>query len=357
MIRAVVTGGGSAGHVVPALPVIEALQTLDWSITYIGTDSGLEERLVAHLGIDYFGLRPGKLRRYWSVENLTDACRVPLSVLRACRMLGRIRPDVVFSKGGFVAFPVVVAAWLRRIPVVAHESDLSPGLANRLTLPFTTSLCVNFDATKASARRVIHTGTPVRESLLRGDRDRGLAAAGFSGERPMLVIVGGSLGAERLNRIVREAIPALTGQFDVLHVCGAGKVDPACVGTAGYEQRDFVAAEWGDILAAADLVVSRSGANALHELLTLRKPNLLVPLPAQASRGDQIENAAFAAGRGFSVVAAEADLTADALVEQVAALHHDADAWRQRLQAFPVPDSTGLIVAELEAALKGRSER
>ena len=357
MIRAVVTGGGSAGHVVPTLPVIEALQARNWNITYIGTDSGLEERLVAHLQISYFGVRPGKLRRYWSLENLVDAFRVPTSILHALRILGRVRPDVVFSKGGFVAFPVVVAAWLRRVPVVAHESDLSPGLANRLTLPFTTSLCVNFDATRVNARRVIHTGTPVRESLLQGDRDRGLAATGFSGARPFLVIVGGSLGAERLNHIVREALPALTGDFDVLHVCGGGKVDPAHLGTAGYEQRDFVGDGWGDILAAADVVVSRSGANSLYELLTLKKPNLLVPLPALASRGDQIENAAFAASQGFSMVVAEADLTPDALVKQVTALHHDAPSWRRRLDAFQAPDSTGLIVGELEAALKGRSKR
>ncbi len=357
MIRAVVTGGGSAGHVVPTLPIIEALQARNWNITYIGSDSGLEERLVAPLGVGYFGVRPGKLRRYWSFDNLVDAFRVPLSILQVFGILGRIEPDVVFSKGGFVAFPVVAAAWLRRIPVVAHESDLSPGLANRLTLPFIASLCVNFDATRVNARRVIHTGTPVRESLVRGDRERGLTATGFSGERPILAVVGGSLGAERLNLIVREALSALTQAFDVLHVCGAGKVDPSYLGTAGYEQRDFVGKEWGDILAAADLVVSRSGANSLHELLILRKPNLLVPLPASASRGDQIENAAYAETAGFSMVVAEADLTPDVLVDRVTALHRDSLSWRERLDAFQALDSTRLIVAELETALKSRPKR
>ena len=357
MIRAVVTGGGSAGHVVPTLPVIEALQARNWNISFIGSDSGLEERLVAPLGVRYFGVRPGKLRRYWSFDNVVDAFRVPLSVLQAFRVLGRIRPDVVFSKGGFVAFPVVVAAWIRGIPVVAHESDLSPGLANRLTLPLVASLCVNFDVTRAYAKRVIHTGTPVRRSLVAGSRERGLIAAGFSGDRPILAVVGGSLGAEHLNRVVREALAALTGVFDVLHVCGAGKIDPSYVGTAGYEQRDFVGEEWGDILAAAAVVVSRSGANSLYELLTLRKPNLLVPLPALASRGDQIENARYAESAGFSMVAAQADLTADVLVDRVTALHRDALSWRQRLQAFVPPDSAGLIVAELEAALKKRPER
>lgn len=357
MIRAVVTGGGSAGHVVPTLPVIEALQARNWNISYIGSNSGLEEQLVAPLGVSYFGVRPGKLRRYWSFDNIVDAFRVPLSVVRVFGILGRIRPDVVFSKGGFVAFPVVVAAWLRRIPVVAHESDLSPGLANRLTLPLVASLCVNFDATRVNARRVIHTGTPVRESLVAGVRERGLIATGFSGDRPILAVVGGSLGAERLNLTVREALSALTNVFDVLHVCGAGKIDPSYLGTAGYEQRDFVGNEWGDILAAADLVVSRSGANSLYELLTLGKPNLLVPLPASASRGDQIENASYAESAGFSMVVAEADLTPDVLVDRVTALHRDAFSWRKRLNAFEAPDSAGLIVAELEAALKKRPKR
>ena len=357
MTRAVVTGGGSAGHVVPAMPVIEALRAREWEITYIGSDSGLEERLVAPLSVPYVGVRPGKLRRYWSFDNVVDAFRVPLSILQALRVLGRIRPDVVFSKGGFVAFPVVVAAWLRRIPVVAHESDLSPGLANRLTLPFIASLCVNFGTTGVNAKRVVHTGTPVRESLVRGNRDRGLAAAGFSGDRPVLAVFGGSLGAERLNLVVRDALSSLTRTFDVLHVCGTGKIDPAYLEVAGYEQRDFVGAEWGDILAAADLVVSRSGANSLYELLLLRKPNLLVPLPASASRGDQIENAAFAEARGFSMVVAEADLTSGLLLDRVTALHDDAPSWRARLQAFQAPDSTGLIVSELEAALKVRAKR
>ena len=357
MIRAVVTGGGSAGHVVPTLPIIEALQARNWDVAFIGSDSGLEEGLVSPLGISYFGVRPGKLRRYWSLENLVDAFRVPVSILQVFRILGRVQPDVVFSKGGFVAFPVVVAAWLRRIPVVAHESDLSPGLANRLTLPFTASLCVNFDATRVGGRRVIHTGTPVRKSLLYGDRARGLAATGFSGDRPILTVVGGSLGAERLNLVVRDALPGLTDVFDVLHVCGAGKVDSSYVDTRGYEQRDFVGGEWGDILAASDLVVSRSGANSLYELLVLRKPNLLVPLPALASRGDQIQNAAYAESAGFSMVVAEADLTPELLVERVIALHRDSFSWRERLDAFRAPDSVRLILAERDSALKARPKR
>lgn len=345
-----VTGGGSAGHVVPTLPVIEALQIKGWNVTYIGSDSGMEEDLVAPFGVRYLGVRTGKLRRYFALANLTDAIRVPFGVLQALCILRNVKPDVVFSKGGFVAFPVVLAAWLLKIPVVAHESDLSPGLANRLSMPFVSSLCVNFDATSLEGKRIVHTGTPIRSSLICGKSDRGLATAGFSGERPFLIVVGGSLGAERLNEIVRAALSALTETFDVLHVCGAGKLHEQLWDRGTYVQREFVNDGWGDLLAAADVVVSRAGANALYELLYLGIPNLLVPLPAAASRGDQVENAAYAREEGFSLVVEEKELSAEVLVESVKSLYRDLDVWRERLAKFVVPDSTKLIVSELDMA-------
>ena len=352
--RAVVTGGGSAGHVVPALPVIEALLADGWEVSYIGSPTGLEERLVAPLGIAYDSVRSGKLRRYFSLANAVDALRVPWGVLQALRILWRRKPDVVFSKGGFVAFPTVVAAWLLRIPVVAHESDLSPGLANRLSLPFLKTLCVTFSATQANRAQVVWTGTPVRQALTQGDRGKGFAAAGFSGTRPVIVIVGGSLGATRLNAVADAARPQLTATFDVLHVRGAGNLDPGA-DAAGYAQREFVADGWGDILAAAAVVVSRAGANALFELLCLGKPNLLVPLPATASRGDQIENAAYAERLGYSVVIQDAELNAAGLVAAVSTLYRDRAVWRRALARFQPPDSVPLITAQLDAAAGRRA--
>lgn len=352
MKRAVVTGGGSAGHVIPALPVIEALQAKGWEVSFIGSDSGLEERLVTPLGTPFFSVRTGKLRRYFSLANLTDAMRIPIGVLQAFAILRRIGPHVVFSKGGFVAFPVVVAAWLRRIPVVAHESDLTPGLANRLSLPFAATLCVSFAGTRVASRRVVHSGTPIREALLNGDANRGFEAAGLPGDRPMLVVVGGSLGAQRLNEVTRAALPGLTETFEVLHVCGAGHLDPGLENTPGYAQREFVSDGWGDILAAAAVVVSRSGANALHELLALGKPNVLVPLPTTASRGDQIENAAYAAERGYGTVLPEGDLTPETLVATTRDVLDTLETRRARLAEFSAPDATALIVAELETAAR-----
>ena len=346
----VVTGGGTAGHVLPALPVAQALLRAGSSVHFVGSTSGLEERLVAPLDIPYHGIQAGKLRRYFSFENLVDALRIPIGIVQAWRLLARIRPVVVFSKGGYVSFPVVVGAWLRRIPVVAHESDLTPGLANRLAQRFTTTLCVNFESTRADHGRVVVTGTPVRGDLLHGDGVRGRHLLGLDAGRPVLLVVGGSLGAARLNDVVRGALEELRHNYHVVHVCGVGKADIALTSLPGYTQREYVTDEWGDVIAAADLVISRAGANALYEWLALGKPHLLVPLPRSASRGDQIENAAYAESRGWSMVLAEEKLNRETLVSGVAKLAALSGEYRQRMREFRVRDSTSLIVDELSAA-------
>ena len=353
--RAVVTGGGTAGHVVPSLPVVEALLAMGAEVHFVGSNSGLEERLVAPLGIAYHGISTGKLRRYCSVENLLDALRIPLGVWQAWRLMRRLKPDVVFSKGGFVSFPAVVGAWLSRAPVVAHESDLTPGLANRLAQPFVKCLCVNFEATTAGVRRVVTTGTPLRRSLVEGDAQRGRSLLGVAPDRQMLLVVGGSLGAVRLNEVVRAALGALLEDYDVVHICGPGKLDETLSDERGYVQREFVSDDWGDIIAAADLVVSRAGANALYEWLALGKPHLLVPLPRSVSRGDQIENAAHAEAKGWSLVLPEHKLDPASLITGVAELASRSGEIRQRLQAVDARDSVALIVDELvRAARRGR---
>ena len=353
-----VTGGGTAGHVLPALPVVETLLARGVAVDFVGGRSGFEERLVTPLNagrgeapqLTYHGIATGKLRRYFSLANLADAFRVPLGVWQAWRLIGRVRPDVVFSKGGFVSFPVVLSAWLRGVPVVAHESDLTPGLANRLAAPFVQSLCVNFDMHTAKHRRVVVTGTPLRADLREGDAARGRETLGVASDKPLLLVVGGSLGATRLNEVVREALDELLPRYAVVHVCGPDKVDAALAHTPGYTQLEYVDAGWGDIIAAAQLVVSRAGAGALYEWCALGKPHLLVPLPKTASRGDQIENAAFAKAHGWSLVLAEEALTPVTLVDSVATLAAEASRIRERLTTFQARDSVALIIRELERA-------
>lgn len=342
----VVTGGGTAGHVIPSIPIIRRLLADDLKVSFIGSTSGLEELLLEGLEIPFYGITTGKLRRYFSFENLTDGFRVFLGIWQAFGLIRRIKPVVVFSKGGFVAFPVVFAAWLNRVPVVAHESDLTPGLANRLCFPFIESLCLNFPETSVRVRDVLVTGTPVRPDLLNGNADQGRNWLGASSEARVLVVVGGSLGAAAINAVVRESLARLCETYFVVHVCGAHQIEQA-YDRPGYVQYEYISDEWGDVLAAADLVISRSGANALYELLALKKVNILIPLTRRASRGDQIENAEMAERRGWSLVVPEETLNSDALINALEFVERDRAYWLNNLQTFEIRDSVTLIYEEL----------
>lgn len=349
MSHFVFTGGGTAGHVVPALPVIALLRRSGHRVTFIGSNSGYEERLVGAAADRFVGVPAGKLRRYWSWQNVRDVFFVFAGILASLWHLGRLRPQAVFSKGGFVSLPVVLAAWLWRVPVIVHESDTSPGLANRLAYPFTRTLCVNFPIApdKLGFRGpVVHVGTPLREGLLLGDAARGRQRLDISTERPLVLVTGGSLGADRLNSVVLAAAPTLVERVFLVHICGPGKCPPLSEWPVGYEAFEFLSEEWGDVLAAADLVVSRAGANTLFELLALRKPHILVPLSAAVSRGDQIENARYAEARGFSRVLNEDRLNAQTLVEAIDAELLKLDERRAALATFTVPPATEQI-AEL----------
>ena len=339
------TGGGSAGHVVPSLPLIGYFANAGSRISYVGSREGPERSLVAPLGVSFFAIRSGKLRRYWSWRNFTDVLWIVVGILQAVVLMGRLRPSVVFSKGGYAAFPVVVAAWLWRIPVVAHESDLTPGLANRLSLPFVAAVCTTFAVTEfpVKNRPVIHTGTPLRGELMRGDAERGRAILGAPRDRPVVVVFGGSLGADALNRIVRQALDRLLEFATVVHVCGPARTEASLAHVPGYHQFEYVGAQWGDLLAAADVVVSRAGANSLYELVALGKPHLLVPLSRSASRGDQISNAQYARSRGWSRVIAEEALDAEGLDAQVRSIYAERAQLMQVLSGAGLGDGTQAV--------------
>ena len=341
------TGGGSAGHVVPSLPLIAHFAAAGSKISYVGSEEGPERGLVAPLGVPFFAIRSGKLRRYWSWRNVADVWWICVGVLQAIVLIGRLRPSIVFSKGGYAAFPVVVGAWVWRVPIVAHESDLTPGLANRLSLPFVAAVCTTFALTEFPVRNrpVIHTGTPLRAELLHGDAARGRALFAMAGDRPLVIVFGGSLGAEGLNRVVREALDRLLEFATVVHVCGPKRTDPAMANRPGYHQFEYVGSDWGDMLAAADVVVSRAGANSLYELVALRKPHLLVPLPRSASRGDQISNAAYAKSHGWSRVVAEEELDAARLDAEVRSIYSERAAIARALEGAGLGDGTLAVAA------------
>ena len=339
------TGGGSAGHVVPNIPLIAHFAAAASTVSYIGSNEGPERGLITPLGVPFHAIRSGKLRRYWSWRNIADLLWIAVGLVQAIVLIGRLRPSVVFSKGGYAAFPVVVGAWIWRIPIVAHESDLTPGLANRLSLPFVAAVCTTFEVTEFPVRNrpVIHTGTPLRPELLQGDAERGRALVHAPHDRPLVVVVGGSLGAEALNRVVRSALDGLLGFATLAHVCGPKRTDAALTGRAGYHQFEYVGAGWGDLLAAADVVVSRAGANSLYELVALRKPHLLIPLPRSASRGDQISNAGYALAHGWSRVVAEEELDAARLEMEVRATYADRAQFVSALEGAGLGDGTRTV--------------
>ncbi len=320
MKKIILTGGGTAGHCVPNLALVPALKERGFEIKYIGSYEGIEKKLVEHAKIPYFGISTGKLRRYFDMKNFTDPFRVLKGFGEALKILKEERPDVVFSKGGFVSVPVVKAASMLKIPVVIHESDMTPGLANKLSYGSAEKICCSFRKTLdlLPADKAVFTGSPIRASLLKGDRAKAKSFTGIrSGDYQTILVIGGSLGAQHVNEQVRRILPKLLPKYNVVHLCGKGKLDPTLNSTDGYVQYDYIQKELPDLFAMSDLVISRAGSNAIFELLALNKPNILIPLPAGASRGDQILNAEEFEKAGYSHVLLEENMTDESLLEAV----------------------------------------
>ena len=307
--KIVLTGGGTAGHVTPNIALLPYLKEAGYDVYYIGSKNGIEKQLIEDYKIPYTGISTGKLRRYFDVKNFTDPFRVINGFFEARRRLKELRPDVVFSKGGFVSVPVVRAAHSLKIPCIIHESDMTPGLANKLCFGAASKVCCNFPETVKSLPegKAVLTGTPIRDELFTGDREKGLSLCGFTGDKPVIMIMGGSQGAVAVNKAVRNHLDELLADFQVVHLCGKGHLDPALSDKKGYKQFEYVKEDLKHIFAATDLMISRSGANAICEILALQIPNILVPLSA-GSRGDQVLNANSFARQGYSEVVATDDL-------------------------------------------------
>lgn len=343
----VFTGGGTAGHVTPNLALIERLDRAAWDIHYIGTQGGIEQELTADAGVTYHAVSSGKLRRYLSFQNVTDAFRVVKGLFEARRELRKIHPDVLFSKGGYVSVPVVMAA-RGKCPVVAHESDYTPGLANRIASRYADTVCVSFPDTLqyVKGNKGVLTGTPIRAALFAGDRARALAFTGLSGRKPVLLCMGGSLGALTVNQTLRAALPRLLERFDVIHLCGRGKVDPAAA-CAGYVQYDYIKDELPDLLALADVVLSRAGANAVFELLALHKPAVLVPLTKGSTRGDQILNAQYFERSGFALHLPQEELTEETLLNAVGRVYDGRAGYARAMEQAGSANGTDAVLQQI----------
>jgi UDP-N-acetylglucosamine--N-acetylmuramyl-(pentapeptide) pyrophosphoryl-undecaprenol N-acetylglucosamine transferase len=343
--KIVFTGGGTAGHVMPNIALINRLRD-EYEISYIGSKTGMEKQLIETLGIPYYGISTGKLRRYFDWKNFTDPFRVIKGYSEAKSLMKRINPDICFSKGGFVSVPVVLAAKKRKIPAIVHESDMTPGLANKIAIPAATKVCCNFPETvkELPEGKGYYTGTPIRKELFEGTKEAALKYLGFDDKLPILLVVGGSTGAKSVNEAVRSCLDELLKSYYVVHLCGKGKADDSYNGKAGYVQIEYCDKEMKDMLAAADIVISRAGANAIVELVALRKPNILIPLSAAASRGDQILNAKSFEKQGFSIVLQDEEVNNKTLLEAIARLEKDKDKYINAMAGAELGNAEELIV-------------
>ena len=355
MKKIVLTGGGTAGHVTPNIALMPRLKELGYEIYYIGSYDGIEKKLIEEMNIPYYGISSGKLRRYFDWKNFTDPFRVLKGFSEAKKLLKKIKPDVVFSKGGFVTVPVVQAAKKCHIPTVIHESDMTPGLANKLAIPAASKVCCNFPETVKylPEGKAVLSGSPIRQELLSGNPLAALNFCNFTSSKPVLMVIGGSLGSVAVNNAVRSILPELLNTFQVIHLCGKGNVDESLSHTEGYVQYEYIKQELADLFALSDVVVSRAGANAICELLALRKPNLLIPLPASASRGDQLLNAASFQQQGFSKVLEEEKITPELLLSTILDLYENRSTYVEAMEKSGQSDAIA-VITELIEELTGK---
>jgi UDP-N-acetylglucosamine--N-acetylmuramyl-(pentapeptide) pyrophosphoryl-undecaprenol N-acetylglucosamine transferase len=354
MKRIVLTGGGTAGHVTPCIALLPKLKEEGFDIQYIGSYNGIERKLIEEYQIPYHGISSGKLRRYFDPKNFSDPLKVMKGYFESVKILKELKPDIVFSKGGFVTVPVVMAAKKHKIPVIIHESDMTPGLANKLALPSATKVCANFPETVKylPAEKAVLTGTPIRKELFSGNKIAGLDFCGFSANKPIILVIGGSSGSRAINEVIRGMLPTLLRDYQIIHLCGKDNLDERLSDTAGYVQYEYIKNELSDLLAAADLVISRAGANAICELLALRKPNILIPLPAASSRGDQILNAESFEHQGYSYLLKEEDLSLATLLQAIKAVMEIKQDYINAMNKSEMNNSIETIVKLIKETIK-----
>lgn len=355
MKKIVMTGGGTAGHVTPNIALMPALKDAGYEISYIGSYEGIEKGLIEGQKIPYYGISSGKLRRYFDIKNFSDPFKVVKGYCQSVKLLKQLKPDIVFSKGGFVSVPVIMAAKRCKIPAIIHESDITPGLANKLAIPNATKVCCNFPETLQylPKEKAVLTGSPIRKELLSGDAKKALSFCNFTDEsKPVILIIGGSTGSKAINTAIRELLPELLKKYNVIHLCGKGNLEESLATLSGYAQFEYVNKELSDLFALSTLVISRAGANAICELLALHKPNILIPLSAAASRGDQILNAASFEKSGYSYVLEEEKVSNNSLLEAINHVMENKTSYINAMKNSSSKDSIEIIIDLIQNVAK-----
>lgn len=350
MKKILLTGGGTAGHVTPNIALLSRLREAEYDISYVGTYNGIEKQLIQEQQIPYYGISSGKLRRYFDLKNFSDPFKVVKGFGQSLRLMRKLKPDIVFSKGGFVSVPVILAAKVCKIPSIIHESDLTPGLANKIAIPYAEKVCCNFPETLKylPEGKAVLTGSPIRKELLSGNKEKARELCNFNKNKPVLFIIGGSSGSKFLNDTIRGLLPELLKTYQVIHMCGKGNIEESLKNTAGYKQFEYIGTELNDIFALADLVISRAGANSICELLALKKPNILIPLSANASRGDQILNAQSFEKQGYSVVIEEEIITPEKFLNMIHETYKNRERYIHAMSKSSMIDSVEKIFALIE---------
>lgn len=352
--KIIMTGGGTAGHVTPNLALIPKLKENGFEIKYIGSKDGIENEIITKNNIPFFGISCGKLRRYFDVKNFTDPFKIIKGIAQALIILSKEKPDVIFSKGGFVAVPVVIAASIKNIPVVAHESDMTPGLANKLSAPFCNKLCVTFRESLnfVKENKGVLTGSPIRKEILQGDKNKGKKICDFRDNKEILFIMGGSLGSKVINDEIRKNLNMLLKDFNIIHICGKGNMEESLKNKEGYKQFEYVSEELPDLMKAADYIISRAGANSIFEFLALKKPTLLIPLSKKASRGDQILNSKSFRKEGYALMLEEEEITEGVLYNKILELKEKKEELIGNMERSKVKNGVETIVEVILNSIK-----
>lgn len=354
MKKIILTGGGTAGHVTPNIALIPKLKEKGYEIIYIGSKEGIEKKLIEEQGIKYYSIESGKLRRYIDLKNITDSIKVVKGVAQSIKLIKKIKPNIIFSKGGFVSVPVVIGGYLNKVPVIIHESDMTSGLANKISAPFSNKICITFsEAIKNFPKeKVIITGTPIRKELLKGEKEKGLKITKFKNNNPVILIMGGSLGAEKINKTIENSLEKLLNNYNVIHICGKGKLNN--IEKENYYKTEYVTEELKDLLKLSDIIISRAGSNSICEILELKKPNILIPLSKNVSRGDQILNAKYFEKEGFSKVIEDDNLTKEILIKEIEDLYKNKNEYIKNMENRKVKNSEDLIIEEIEKIIKNK---
>jgi len=347
------TGGGTAGHIIPNIALMDSLDNKQYSFIYVGQSDSMEEQIIKQKGVTFYPISAGKLRRYFSWKNVSDVFRVIKGFFQAKKILREQSPDLLFSKGGFVCVPVVYAAHFLHIPIIIHESDLTLGLANRLSAPIADFICYTFEQTgsRIGRKNIRHTGIPIRKELLSGERDKGLKLCGFDGNLPVVLVLGGSLGSQSINVALNSQLEALTEIFQVCHICGKNNRSIHSIPNR-YQSFEYVNEDLAHLYAMADLIVARAGATTVYEILKLRKPGLLVPLPLNASRGDQIENCKILSKAELANVLYEENLTPENLVQKIIETYNNKSIYINNIANYDIKDGNEELINAIQELLK-----